>query len=90
MKRWEPYFWPIGAAAFVLALWQLAVAWIHPLVFPSPLNVLHAIEEQRQPAGRPAVPVPVQALEVGRAQLLHRGRTSSRRYPLRDANLVVV
>jgi NitT/TauT family transport system permease protein len=48
MKRWEPYFWPIGAAAFVLALWQLAVVWIHPLVFPSPLDVLRAIEELAQ------------------------------------------
>ncbi|MGA2902315.1 MAG: ABC transporter permease [Candidatus Korobacteraceae bacterium] len=48
MKRWEPYFWPLGAAAFVLALWQGGVMWSHTLIFPSPLNVLHGIEELAQ------------------------------------------
>jgi NitT/TauT family transport system permease protein len=36
---WERFFWPVFAAAALLALWHYSVRWTGTKVFPSPLSV---------------------------------------------------
>src|SRR6202046_198704 len=38
-RSWERFFWPILAAAALLALWHFSVLWTGTKVFPSPLSV---------------------------------------------------
>lgn len=42
---WEKFFWPLIAAALLLALWHYSVAWTATKVFPSPMNVEKGIVE---------------------------------------------
>src|SRR5579863_3881267 len=44
-RPWEKLVWPIVAAAALLAVWHLAVAWTGTKVFPSPLSVEKGIAE---------------------------------------------
>jgi NitT/TauT family transport system permease protein len=37
--EWEKFFWPLLAAALLLALWHYSVLWTATKVFPSPLSV---------------------------------------------------
>ncbi len=43
--RWEKFFWPLLAAALLLALWHYAVIWTATKVFPSPLSVEKGLAE---------------------------------------------
>ena len=47
-RSWERFFWPIVAAALLLALWHYSVIWTATKVFPSPLNVEKGIAELLQ------------------------------------------
>src|ERR1700735_459398 len=38
-RSWERFFWPMLAAAALLALWHFSVLWTGTKVFPSPLSV---------------------------------------------------
>jgi NitT/TauT family transport system permease protein len=44
-RAWERFFWPILAAAFLLALWHFSVLWTKTNIFPSPLSVEKGIVE---------------------------------------------
>jgi NitT/TauT family transport system permease protein len=43
--RWETFFWPLLAAALLLALWHYSVIWTATKVFPSPLSVEKGLAE---------------------------------------------
>jgi len=47
-RSWEKFFWPIVAAALLLALWHYSVIWTATKVFPSPLNVEKGVAELLQ------------------------------------------
>ena len=47
-RSWERFFWPIVAAALLLALWHYSVIWTATKVFPSPLNVEKGVAELLQ------------------------------------------
>jgi len=47
-RSWERFFWPIVAAALLLALWHYSVIWTGTKVFPSPLNVEKGVAELLQ------------------------------------------
>jgi NitT/TauT family transport system permease protein len=38
-RMWEKFFWPLIAAALLLALWHYSVVWTATKVFPSPMSV---------------------------------------------------
>src|SRR5579872_1097009 len=42
---WEKFFWPILAAALLLAIWHYSVIWTATKVFPSPLSVEKGLVE---------------------------------------------
>ena len=42
---WEKFFWPLLAAALLLAMWHYWVVWTGTKVFPSPLSVEKGISE---------------------------------------------
>jgi NitT/TauT family transport system permease protein len=44
-RRWEKFFWPLLAAAALLAVWHYAVVWTGTKVFPSPLGVEKGLGE---------------------------------------------
>jgi NitT/TauT family transport system permease protein len=44
-RTWEKLFWPLMAAALLLALWHFSVIWTATRVFPSPLSVEKGIVE---------------------------------------------
>ena len=44
-RNWEKLFWPLLAAALLIALWHFAVVWTATKVFPSPLSVERALAE---------------------------------------------
>jgi NitT/TauT family transport system permease protein len=44
-KKWEKFFWPLLAAALLLALWHYSVVWTATKIFPSPLDVKKGIAE---------------------------------------------
>jgi NitT/TauT family transport system permease protein len=44
-KKWERFFWPLLATAFLLALWHYSVALTATKIFPSPLDVKKGIAE---------------------------------------------
>lgn len=44
-RLWESFFWPVVAAAVLLALWHYSVIWTATKVFPSPLSVEKGIAE---------------------------------------------
>jgi NitT/TauT family transport system permease protein len=44
-RLWEKLFWPLIAAALLLALWHYSVVWTATKVFPSPMNVEKGIVE---------------------------------------------
>src|ERR1700691_1663946 len=44
-RAWENFFWPVIAAALLLALWHFSVLWTATKVFPSPVNVERAVIE---------------------------------------------
>jgi NitT/TauT family transport system permease protein len=44
-KKWEKFFWPLLAAALLLALWHYSVAWTATKIFPSPLDVKNGLAE---------------------------------------------
>jgi NitT/TauT family transport system permease protein len=44
-RTWEKFFWPLIAAALLLALWHYSVVWTATKVFPSPMNVEKGIVE---------------------------------------------
>lgn len=44
LSRWERIAWPCLAAAFALLLWTVAVQWSGTKIFPSPLDVLRALQ----------------------------------------------
>ncbi|GAC1670004.1 MAG: ABC transporter permease [Candidatus Acidiferrum sp.] len=44
-RRWEKFFWPLLAAALLLALWHYSVICTATKVFPSPLNVEKGLAE---------------------------------------------
>jgi NitT/TauT family transport system permease protein len=43
--RWEKFFWPVLAAALLLAIWHYSVIWTATKVFPSPVNVEKGLAE---------------------------------------------
>jgi NitT/TauT family transport system permease protein len=43
--RWEKFFWPVLAAALLLAVWHFSVIWTATKVFPSPLSVEKGLAE---------------------------------------------
>ena len=43
--RWEKFFWPLLAAALLLALWHYSVLWTRTQVFPSPRSVEKGLAE---------------------------------------------
>src|SRR3984957_10414716 len=43
--RWEKFFWPLLAAAVLLAIWHYSVIWTATKVFPSPLAVEKGLVE---------------------------------------------
>ena len=43
--RWEKFFWPVLAAALLLALWHYSVLWTGTKVFPSPRAVERGLAE---------------------------------------------
>jgi NitT/TauT family transport system permease protein len=43
--RWEKFFWPVLAAALLLAVWHYSVVWTATKVFPSPLSVEKGLAE---------------------------------------------
>jgi len=43
--RWEKFFWPVLAAALLLAIWHYSVVWTATKVFPSPLSVEKGLAE---------------------------------------------
>ncbi len=44
-KGWEKFFWPVLAAALLLAIWHYSVIWTATKVVPSPLAVAKGIAE---------------------------------------------
>jgi NitT/TauT family transport system permease protein len=44
-SRWELFFWPVLAAALLLALWHYSVIYTGTKVFPSPLSVEKGLAE---------------------------------------------
>jgi NitT/TauT family transport system permease protein len=44
-KKWERFFWPLLAAALLLALWHYSVVITATKIFPSPLDVKKGIAE---------------------------------------------
>ena len=44
-RAWERFFWPVVAAALLLAFWHYSVVWTATKVFPSPLSVEKGIAE---------------------------------------------
>jgi NitT/TauT family transport system permease protein len=44
-RIWERFFWPLIAAALLLAIWHYSVVWTATRVFPSPMNVENGIVE---------------------------------------------
>lgn len=44
-RTWERFFWPLVAAALLLALWYYSVIWTATKVFPSPMSVEKGIAE---------------------------------------------
>jgi NitT/TauT family transport system permease protein len=44
-SRWEHFFWPVLAAALLLALWHYSVIYTATKVFPSPLSVEKGLAE---------------------------------------------
>ncbi len=48
LRSWEKFFWPIVAAALLLALWHYSVIWTATKIFPSPLNVEKGVAELLQ------------------------------------------
>jgi NitT/TauT family transport system permease protein len=44
-RAWERLFWPVVAAALLLALWHYSVLWTATKIFPSPLGVEKGIGE---------------------------------------------
>jgi NitT/TauT family transport system permease protein len=44
-RVWERFFWPLVAAALLVALWHYSVVWTATKVFPSPMNVEKGIAE---------------------------------------------
>ncbi|MGA2427597.1 MAG: ABC transporter permease [Candidatus Acidiferrum sp.] len=42
---WEKFFWPVLAAALLLAVWHFSVIWTATKVFPSPLSVEKGLAE---------------------------------------------
>jgi NitT/TauT family transport system permease protein len=44
-RTWERFFWPLIAAALLLALWHYSVVWTATKVFPSPMSVEKGIVE---------------------------------------------
>jgi len=44
-RSWEKLFWPLIAAALLLALWHYSVVWTATKVFPSPMSVEKGIVE---------------------------------------------
>jgi NitT/TauT family transport system permease protein len=42
---WEKFFWPLFAAALLLAIWHYSVIWTATRVFPSPLSVEKGLAE---------------------------------------------
>jgi NitT/TauT family transport system permease protein len=42
---WEKFFWPLFAAALLLAIWHYSVIWTATKVFPSPLSVERGLVE---------------------------------------------
>jgi NitT/TauT family transport system permease protein len=44
-RAWEQVFWPVIAAALLLAIWHSSVLWTGTKVFPSPWNVEQGISE---------------------------------------------
>jgi NitT/TauT family transport system permease protein len=44
-RMWERFFWPLVAAALLVALWHYSVVWTATKVFPSPMNVEKGIAE---------------------------------------------
>ncbi len=42
---WEKFFWPLLAAALLLAMWHYSVVWTGTKVFPSPLSVEKGLSE---------------------------------------------
>jgi NitT/TauT family transport system permease protein len=44
-KKWEKFFWPLLATAFLFALWHYSIAWTATKIFPSPLDVKKGIAE---------------------------------------------
>jgi NitT/TauT family transport system permease protein len=42
---WEKFFWPLLAAALLLATWHYSVVWTGTKVFPSPLSVEKGLSE---------------------------------------------
>jgi NitT/TauT family transport system permease protein len=44
-RMWERFFWPLVAAALLVALWHYSVVWTATKVFPSPMNVELGIAE---------------------------------------------
>jgi len=42
---WEKFFWPLLAAALLLAIWHYSVVWTATKVFPSPLSVEKGLSE---------------------------------------------
>jgi NitT/TauT family transport system permease protein len=47
-RSWERFFWPIVAAALLIALWHYSIIWTATTVFPSPLNVEKGVVELLQ------------------------------------------
>jgi NitT/TauT family transport system permease protein len=44
-RVWERFFWPVVAAALLLALWHYSIIWTATKIFPSPMNVERAVVE---------------------------------------------
>lgn len=44
-RVWESFFWPVAAAALLLALWHYSIVWTATRIFPSPMNVEKAVVE---------------------------------------------
>jgi NitT/TauT family transport system permease protein len=47
-RSWERFFWPVIAAALLLALWHFSVALSGTKIFPSPMNVKAGVAELLQ------------------------------------------
>ena len=44
-RMWESFFWPVIAAAILLAIWHYSVVFTGTRVFPSPMNVRTGVVE---------------------------------------------